>query len=62
MPTHCTTEYYPWLLAWDYNFLPDDEGLHEVEELADNKVMVTLASFNIESNCLFICDREWVPE
>lgn len=61
MATHSGPEYYPWLLAWDYNFLPDEKGMHEVEELPDNRVMVLLASHNIQSNCLFICETDWEP-
>jgi len=61
MAIRCPASYYPWLLAWDYNFLPDDEGKHEVEELPDDKIMVLLASFNVRSNCLFLCDQNWIP-
>lgn len=55
----CTDAFVPWLLAWQQNWLPDVDAMHELEDIGDNKVMVLLASHTIVSNCLFIYDQEW---
>lgn len=52
-------DYLPWLLAWDFNFLPDVDCKHEHEDLGEGKHMIFLASHTINSKCLFIFDQEW---
>jgi len=62
MSTHYPLEYLPFLLAWDMNLLPDAEGKHEVEALADNHAMILLASHNVTSNILIKYDRDYEYE
>ena len=57
--TRCADNYLPWLLAYDFNFLPDADCKHELEDLGDDKFMVFLASHTINSKCLFIYDQDW---
>lgn len=55
----CDPEYLPWFIAWDLNFLPDAEAMHELEDLGGDNYMILLASHNIQSNVLFKYDNEW---
>ena len=59
MTTRCTPDYLPFLLAYDFNFLPDDEAKYELDDLGDDNWMILLASFTIPSNILFKYDHEW---
>lgn len=52
-------DYIPWGIAYDYNFLPDPEAMHELDDLGGDEYMLLLASHNVTSNALFIFDREW---
>ena len=62
MPDHYPLDYLPFFIAWDLNFLPDDQGKHEVEALADNHAMILLASHNVTSNVLIKYDRDYEYE
>ncbi|MCK5612173.1 hypothetical protein KAR91_60435 [Candidatus Pacearchaeota archaeon] len=55
----CTDAFLPWLLAWEQNWLPDEDGKHENDDIGDDRQMVFLASHNINSKMLFIYDQEW---
>lgn len=55
----CTDAFVPWLLAWQQNWLPDVDCMHEVQDIGNDKLMVLLASHTIVSNCLFVYDQEW---
>lgn len=59
--TRCPDDYLPWLLAHDYNFLPDVDCKAELDVLGGGEVMIFLASHTINSKCLFIYDQNWEP-
>ncbi len=55
----CTDAFVPWLLAWQQNWLPDVDAMHELDDIGDDRMMCFLASHTINSKCLFIYDQEW---
>lgn len=56
--THYPADYIPWLLAWDYNFLPCFDAKHEVMAAADDNIFVILGSNTIDTRCLFVYDPD----
>jgi len=57
--TYCDADYLPWLLAWDFNFLPDNDAKSENDDIGGDERMVFLASHTIDSKCLFVYNQEW---
>lgn len=55
----CEAEYLPTLLAWDLNFLPDDDACSEQWDIGGDEHVVQLASFTIDSSILFKYDVDW---
>lgn len=55
----CDPDYLPWLLAWDFNFLPDLDCKHELTDLGADQYMIILGSHTIDSKCLFKYDHNW---
>lgn len=56
--TYVHPDYLPWLLAHDFNFLPDVDAMHEDWDLGGDDYMVLLASYTVTSNILFTYDNE----
>lgn len=57
--TFCDPDYLAWLLAWDFNFLPDVDARHENFDIGGNKRMIILGSHTIDSKVLIIYDQDW---
>lgn len=55
----CADGFLPWLLAWEQNWLPDEDCKHEHDDLGGDRHMIFLASHTINSKMLFIYDQEW---
>ena len=57
--TYADPDYLPWLLAYDYNFLPQEDTKAELWDTGGDVHMVLLANYTIPSNCLIIYEQNW---
>ncbi|GAH94439.1 unnamed protein product, partial [marine sediment metagenome] len=57
--TRCMPDYLPWLLAHDFNLLPDVDCKHELIDLGGDKYMIILGSHTIDSKVLIKYDQDW---
>lgn len=57
--TYCDPDYLPWLLAHDFNFVPDADLMNEFSDLGGDDYLILLASYTIPTNILIKYDNAW---
>lgn len=57
--TYCDVDYNAWLIAHDFNFLPENNAWGNNTDIGGDESMVSLVGGDIHAKCLTIYNDEW---